>query len=264
MTTNMLSPNALQTATAPQVSCILCTTWARMPYAARYTTPTTVQDTEMGMIVGYWASSRSQQVPRLCARHGQVLERLDQQEELRLATEAAIRHVQPSEEQQLVIASIRAKSEELMKRVQQAALPALPLTLPAPIPKPAPAATEGFVLGPGPLLNGQTAPPNLPVIAPPIADQTPVQPPFPIAEPPKTAATAPAGFPCGSCDFRGPTLDSLLLHIKHQHPSPAEVGTVQGALEAAKAPPVPGAKVSFPCPTCQKPVETGEIHACSG
>ena len=42
----------------------------------------------------------------------------------------------------------------------------------------------------------------------------------------------------------------------------APPGTVEGALEAAKMPDTPGAKVEYQCPLCGKEVATGDVHAC--
>lgn len=38
------------------MACILCTLWGQLPYAKRHTTPTTAQDTENALVLGYWAA----------------------------------------------------------------------------------------------------------------------------------------------------------------------------------------------------------------
>jgi len=42
----------------------------------------------------------------------------------------------------------------------------------------------------------------------------------------------------------------------------AKPGTIEGALEAAKAPPTEGAKVDVICPLCGEVTVTGEVHCC--
>jgi hypothetical protein len=221
------------------------------------------------MVIGFWTSSRAAQVPRLCPRHGNMLEALDQQEAIRVETDMAARAIGPSKEHQAQLEAIRARADAMFR---EATLPKSPM-MAAPVQPTAPA--QEFALGPGPLLNGNSVPPNLPIIAPAVPMEPQASPPVPNAEPPKAANPTLGSYACGSCTFRGMKPDDLIEHIKRAHPGPGEitlgvqppdptVGTVQGALEAAKAPPTPGAKVSFPCPTCQKPVMTGETHACSG
>ena len=62
------------------MECLLCTMWERMPYAKRPTTPTSAQETEGALIVGYWMASRYEGVPRICEHHMEILSLLDQQE----------------------------------------------------------------------------------------------------------------------------------------------------------------------------------------
>lgn len=72
------------------MECLLCTMWNKMPYGKRYTTPTTVGETEGALVIGYWAASRRDTtvVAGLCERHMAVVNTLDAQEETRKATEA--------------------------------------------------------------------------------------------------------------------------------------------------------------------------------
>lgn len=126
------------------MECLLCTMWGKMPYAKRYTTPTTVGETEGSLVVGYWVATRQANngvVVRLCERHMSVVNALDAQEEVRKVAEAAkpVDHtLNPHFQQRL--AEVNARKEQL---IAAAAAPQ-----PAP---PAPPAATPFVLGPGPL-----------------------------------------------------------------------------------------------------------------
>src|SRR5271157_852301 len=72
------------------MDCLLCTIWARMPHAKKYTTPTTIQETEGALIIGYWFASRNKNVPPICERHMNVLETLDRAEEQRIENEKIV------------------------------------------------------------------------------------------------------------------------------------------------------------------------------
>lgn len=71
----------------PAVACMLCERWARTPFAKRHTTPTTAQDTETAMVLGYWIASRrnTDVVARMCERHSVYLFQLDTIEGARTA-----------------------------------------------------------------------------------------------------------------------------------------------------------------------------------
>lgn len=45
-------------------------------------------------------------------------------------------------------------------------------------------------------------------------------------------------------------------------PLHAQPGTIEGALEAARMPPIEGGKVTYKCPLCGEEVVTGDVHAC--
>lgn len=58
--------------------------WNRMPYAKRYTTPTTVVQTEEAMVIGYWVRAKAEEAnvaPRICEKHIRILAELNRQEE---------------------------------------------------------------------------------------------------------------------------------------------------------------------------------------
>lgn len=180
------------------MECLLCNMWNRMPYARKYTTPTTVAETEGALIVGYWLASRQEGVARLCERHMNVVGILDQQEESR------------NEAEKVAQAQVAERQQGNPNVIQVIAATIQPVAQPV-APNP-----QGFQLGPGPLTNENyvTQPPPLPIAADP------------------------------SAIYRAPP------------------GTMEGALEAAKMPPVQGAKVEYQCPLCGKEVATGDVHAC--
>lgn len=58
--------------------CVLCARWALTPFAKRYTTPTTAQETEAALTLGFHvAQAHAGTAPRLCARHSAFLFQLD-------------------------------------------------------------------------------------------------------------------------------------------------------------------------------------------
>jgi hypothetical protein len=129
------------------MECLLCSMWARMPYAKKYTTPTTVGETEGSLVVGYWVATRQVTegvVVRLCERHMTVVNALDGQEEARKLAEAqkpADHTLDPRFQQRL--ADVNQRKEQLIATATAANAP-----------KPEPAAKASpFVLGPGPLVN---------------------------------------------------------------------------------------------------------------
>ncbi|HEX6826579.1 MAG TPA: hypothetical protein VF077_09725 [Nitrospiraceae bacterium] len=71
------------------MECLLCAMWNKMPYGKRYTTPTTVGETEGALVIGYWIAARRDPdvVVGLCERHMAVVNNLDAQEERRKALE---------------------------------------------------------------------------------------------------------------------------------------------------------------------------------
>ena len=208
------------------MECLLCNLWARMPYALRPTTPTTAQETEGALIVGYWVASRATTVPRICERHMNILQVIDRQEERRIEIEKvaeeeaqrlAAYHQQTAhlhERQQSIFEAARAEVE-----IVSAFVPAVtPIQIQV-----QPQATGEFKLGPGPLANENivTQPPALPVQA-----------------------------------------DPAQVYRKSTLKEPAKPGTIEGALEAAMMPPTEGAKTSHPCTLCGKEVVTGDVHMC--
>ena len=196
------------------MECLLCTMWARMPYAKRHTTPTTAQETEGALIVGYWTASRHEGVPRICERHMAILEMLDTQEARRALAEQQV--AQPP--QQVIVVA-------------------------PPIAQPPPPVTvsQGFKLGPGPLTNENyiTQPPPLPVEADP-------------SLPYRTAGVM----------LEPTALSTPVPEVIMPPQGSAKPGTMEGALEAARMPPVEGGKVTYPCPSCGAEVTTGDVHAC--
>ena len=136
--------------------CTLCEIWARMPYMKRWSTPTTVQDTEGALVVGFWVRKRHDARPYLCERHATILAILDQQEEQRIEAERKAQEPPPP-------------IPYAVPRIIQT-----PLSTPTPIPpiipdllfhKPPPLPAEPFKIGPGPLTNENsvTEQPPLPV-----------------------------------------------------------------------------------------------------
>jgi|SRR3972149_2851262 len=59
--------------------CPLCEIWARMPYAKRWSTPTSVVDTESALVIGYWLGIRYGNI-KLCERHGNLIFDLNRKE----------------------------------------------------------------------------------------------------------------------------------------------------------------------------------------
>src|SRR3989304_3931135 len=60
-------------------SCPLCKMWAMMPYAKRWSTPTSVIDTESALVIGYWLGTRYKGV-KLCERHDNLIFDLNRKE----------------------------------------------------------------------------------------------------------------------------------------------------------------------------------------
>lgn len=133
------------------MECLLCVMWGKMPYAKRYTTPTTVGETEGSLVVGYWVATRQASngiAVRLCERHMSVVNALDAQEEQRKVVEAAKPPPSPVDTQfQQRLAEVNARKEQLIAAGAISPQPAPPPQVQPPSP---------FVLGPGPLQNTNT------------------------------------------------------------------------------------------------------------
>jgi len=241
------------------MECLLCKMWSRMPYAKRPTTPTSTQETEGALIVGYWIATRQRSVARICEKHMNILTLLDQQDERRIegeraAEEAALKAAEPKlpEHLQLQVTQLEERKQAVVTSVNTAphqgtpqpiTVPVVTLDVPVPLPAPVPVATGGFQLGPGPLTNENviTAPPPLPV---PVDTVAPYRAQINGIAPPPTSTPVTTEPP------------------KETKAKKAKVGTREGALEAALEPPTEGAKVTYPCPSCGKEVTTGDVHAC--
>ena len=147
------------------MECLLCDLWARMPYALRPTTPTTAQETEGALIVGYWVASRTTTVPRICERHMHILQVIDRQEERRIEIEK----VAQEESKRLKAyhqqtAHLHERQQSIFQTVKEEIIPSFVPSV-TPITIPVPQATKEFQLGPGPLANENiiTNQPPLPV-----------------------------------------------------------------------------------------------------
>ncbi len=200
--------------------------WAKMPYGKRYTTPTSVGETEGALVIGYWVATRqaSDTVVRLCERHMSVVTILDSQEEVRRVTEEqrqekqrrleAQRLIEHAQDQQLQerLADVHKRKEELIASA--------PPVLPA---QPLPTYQGSFTLGPGPLGNANTL----------IAEQ--------LAQPlPTTIQTGLTVPPLQVIGPVGPVANPNLPQAP-----------VQGA-----------ALIDAPCLFCKVMVMTGEVHNC--
>lgn len=239
------------------MECLLCKMWALMPYAKRYTTPTTAEQTQGALIVGYWAASRATSVPRICEPHMAVINMLDLQEEQRIANERlaqerlahAAQANQLPPELQAQVNGLQERQRAILNGGPQAAIP-VPVVqpiVPVPVLTPpvavAPPVEKPFTLGPGPLTNENTISPvpPMPAADDPVAVYTGVQPaaaPHIVPPPPTAPPIVPPIVPTSN------------------------VGTAEGALEAARMPAVDGGKVEYPCPSCGKVISTGDVHAC--
>jgi len=201
--------------------------WAKMPYGKRYTTPTSVGETEGALVIGYWVATRqpSDIAVRLCERHMSVVTILDTQEEQRKKLEAQRQEAQQRVDTQRVIetthdqqlqqrlAAVHQRKEELIASAPPVA-PAQPL----------PTYQGAFVLGPGPLGNANTL----------IADQ--------LAQPQPTTIQTGLTVPP--------------LQVPGQPVGPvANPGLPQAAIQGA-------ALIDAPCLFCKVMVLTGEVHNC--
>ena len=147
------------------MECLLCDLWARMPYALRPTTPTTAQETEGALIVGYWVASRATTVPRICERHMHILQVIDRQEERRIEMEkVAQEEAKRLEAYHQQTAHLHERQQSIFQTVKEEIIPSFVPSV-TPIAIPVPQATKEFQLGPGPLANENiiTNQPPLPV-----------------------------------------------------------------------------------------------------
>lgn len=217
------------------MECLLCEMWARMPYAKKWSTPTTPEETQGALIIGYWLASRTKVVPRICEGHMAVLNLLDQQEEQRIAAEIAKEQaaqkqpvIQPTPQllavhQQLIAQGrqdIIDRANKRAERIAKQAPPVKPIAAAIPVlhnittEQPVIEPPSEFKLGPGPLTNenSTTSQPPLPVVIDPSAPYRNIQ---------------------------------------------AEITT-----ETASEPETEGAKLIHACPLCGKEIAGGEVHAC--
>ena len=188
------------------MECLLCDLWARMPYALRPTTPTTAQETEGALIVGYWVASRATTVARICERHMHILQVIDRQEERRIEIEkVAQEEAKRLEAYHQQTAHLHERQQSIFQTVKEEIIPSFVPSV-TPITIPVPQATKEFQLGPGPLANENI-----------ITNQPPLPVQSDIAEPYRTkakagtmeaaleVATMPAteggkiSYPCPSC-----------------------------------------------------------------
>ena len=147
------------------MECLLCDLWARMPYALRPTTPTTAQETEGALIVGYWVASRATTVARICERHMHILQVIDRQEERRIEIEkVAQEESKRLEAYHQQTAHLHERQQSIFQTVKEEIIPSFIPSV-TPITIPVPQATKEFQLGPGPLANENiiTNQPPLPV-----------------------------------------------------------------------------------------------------
>lgn len=122
--------------------CVLCDRWNQTPFARRHTTPTTAQDTEAALVLGFWLAQQHPDVaPRLCERHSTYLFRLDTIEASKVKPGAP----QPTQQQLDFQARAEQVAAQLSRPIAQAApqspLPGVqalvtPATIPAPPPEP--------------------------------------------------------------------------------------------------------------------------------
>jgi hypothetical protein len=205
------------------MECLLCSMWAKMPYGKRYTTPTSVGETEGALVIGYWVATRqpSDLAVRLCERHISVVNILDNQEEARKKVEAQRQEAQRRHETQRVIEqtqdqNLQQRLAEVHQRKEQliASAPVVPT-------QPLPSYQGAFTLGPGPLGNPNTL----------IAEQ--------MAQP----------LP--------PTIETGLTVPPLQVPGQPIVNP-----NLPQAPIQGAALIDAPCLFCKKMVMTGEVHNC--
>jgi hypothetical protein len=243
------------------MECLLCETWAKMPYQARYTTPTSARDTEGALIIGYWLHSRCEGVPLVCERHMAILVILDEQDK-------ALKEAEVQQQQQRQ----QAQVQQTLTRQDQTHFNSVLASRAAKLQKPQHemASTQPFQFGLEPLGNentqnnqGALAPQPNNIVAPYLQqnqarlDELVKQ---NLANQARKAAPVEPIVIDGSSTIpqrhvQQETLNALASSV----PPP---GSPASAIEAAKAPPVEGMKTTVPCPLCGKTVTTGEVHAC--
>jgi hypothetical protein len=224
--------------------CLLCAMWNRMPYAKRYSTPVAAAEAEGILVVGYWVATRKTDglVVRMCERHMAVVTALDGQEEARKAREEAAK-AQSSQSQlppqfQESLAGFQQRKEQLIANMQSGAAPE----------PPKPSQEPPFVLGPGPLNNGNvvTAPPPMPVPLPAPLPMPTTQPVLLTGQPMPMALPVPlTGQP-----FINTTGQTVQPTEPLKNPDLPQAH-VQGA-----------ALIDAPCLFCKVMVKTGEVHNC--
>jgi hypothetical protein len=163
------------------MECVICKMWQGMPHIKMPTTPTTIQDTESALVIGYWLGANHGGEGELCKRHANIVRQLGVLTPVVKQPEVE-KVEQPSTPEPTTPALVFHHIKGIL------AQPAI-----RPVSR---RESEPFVLT-GPLLNENTVT---------------TQPPLP-----------------GQEDLAAP-------YIQHNKP-----GTVGGAIEAAKAPPVEGA-----------------------
>jgi len=212
------------------MACLLCEMWARMPYAKKYTTPTTAQETEGALVVGYWLASRraaNNIVARICERHMAVVVILDQQEEKRMAAEAAIANqITQDPHYQAQVANLQERQTSIVNAPRPPANPVNQPGLAAALLAMPPVSVESgpppFSMGPGPLTNENS--------------NVSVPPPGPVEVPLRVDNSIRTGL-------ETPTPQSLVPL------------TPNGPQEAK-------ALIDAPCLFCKVMVKAGEIHSC--
>lgn len=148
------------------MTCLICDRWSKTPYFKRHTTPTTAQDTETALVLGFWLARRTAEVPKFCERHGALFFQLDTLEDARVHQESA----EPTPAQSVYL----ERAQEVTRRLSAPAAPAPfipPLVAPAEllggtgILPPPPAPVEAWT----PIGQGQPSPAQ--DIIPPVPDK---------------------------------------------------------------------------------------------
>lgn len=112
------------------MKCIICERWERTPYFRRHTTPTSAQDTEMALVLGFWLARRQEAVPKFCERHGVVFFQLDVLEDAHNGQKPA----EPTEQQTAFL----ERAQEVTRRLS---------ATPAPVPQGPPLALPADLMG---------------------------------------------------------------------------------------------------------------------
>lgn len=190
--------------------------WGKLPYAKKWSTPTTPQETEGALTLGYWLGKQLQEPTSICERHRKILEIS-------------------------VTTFLREGSREPEPPAQPTFNPALQ-----------------------PLMNENSMreqPPELISVdlAAPYRQGGQHSQQDELTEPYRRILETQQRV---AAEEANTTKAQPLLHIAKPEESKAQPGTVQGAIEAAKAPPTEGAKIMMNCPLCGEQFLTGQVHAC--